>query len=276
MRILKELRTNKPLQIVINSAAISIGSLLGALIVGWVGFNIVSHTGHAAWATETATQTYSYQRYHRHSHVAAPAAPTTIDTPVVMPAVASVKIGLTDPVTNVSPSADFPRACYTTQQSATCDSIALVNINTARAAEGLAPMVLPANYYTLPLDQQILVVTNQERTARGLAAIKGLDVTLNSLALSGAQYNTDPYGPSGHSWASNWAGGEASALAADFSWMYDDGLGSNNIDCSAAASTGCWGHRHNILVDWTNLTMGVGTAYVGGWVSIAQLFVENW
>jgi hypothetical protein len=29
--------------------------------------------------------------------------------------------------------------------------------------------------------------------------------------------------------------------------MYDDGLGSPNVDCTASHRSGCWGHRHDIL-----------------------------
>ena len=37
-----------------------------------------------------------------------------------------------------------------------------------------------------------------------------------------------------------------------FGWMYDDGWGGSNSTtsndaCSSATSTGCWGHRDNIL-----------------------------
>ena len=29
--------------------------------------------------------------------------------------------------------------------------------------------------------------------------------------------------------------------------MYDDGVGSGNLDCTAHHRGGCWGHRHDIL-----------------------------
>ncbi len=29
--------------------------------------------------------------------------------------------------------------------------------------------------------------------------------------------------------------------------MYDDGLGSGNLDCKKGHEQGCWGHRNNIL-----------------------------
>jgi hypothetical protein len=30
-------------------------------------------------------------------------------------------------------------------------------------------------------------------------------------------------------------------------WMWDDGLGSSNGDCTQPNRSGCWGHRHNVL-----------------------------
>ena len=51
----------------------------------------------------------------------------------------------------------------------------------------------------------------------------------------------------GSSFGSNWAGGLPSVLEADFAWMYDDGPGSGNVDCRSEGSSGCWGHRHDIL-----------------------------
>ncbi|MGH9066387.1 MAG: cell wall-binding repeat-containing protein, partial [Acidimicrobiales bacterium] len=38
-----------------------------------------------------------------------------------------------------------------------------------------------------------------------------------------------------------------SALAADYGWMYHDGVSSGNPFCATSADRGCWGHRHAIL-----------------------------
>jgi hypothetical protein len=45
----------------------------------------------------------------------------------------------------------------------------------------------------------------------------------------------------------NWDGGDSSALKADFGWIYDDGPGSGNLDCTSSDTSGCWGHRHDIV-----------------------------
>lgn len=60
---------------------------------------------------------------------------------------------------------------------------------------------------------------------------------------------------------------------ADFLWMYYDGPGSSNRDCSAAGQPGCWGHRHNILARWSD-PLAVGAGSRGD--SLTQLFVGGY
>jgi hypothetical protein len=45
--------------------------------------------------------------------------------------------------------------------------------------------------------------------------------------------------------------------AAYQAWMFDDGLGSGNIDCSTHHPSGCWGHRHDVL--WNFASTGSPT-----------------
>ena len=35
--------------------------------------------------------------------------------------------------------------------------------------------------------------------------------------------------------------------AAYQAWLYDDGAGSGNVDCTTSHPSGCWGHRHDVL-----------------------------
>ncbi len=73
---------------------------------------------------------------------------------------------------------------------------------------------------------------------------------------------------------SNWAGGFASTLEADFEWMYDDGLGSGNLDCTSSDQSGCWGHRHDILWSFSGpIAMGAGYATGQYGPSMTELFV---
>jgi len=41
--------------------------------------------------------------------------------------------------------------------------------------------------------------------------------------------------------SANWPGGWGNPLGADYAWMYDDGLGGNNLNCRAGTSRLCWG-----------------------------------
>jgi hypothetical protein len=107
----------------------------------------------------------------------------------------------------------------------------------------------------------------------GLPGFGGLSSQLDALAETGASAVTDPIVPAGPSWASNWAGGETSALLADYDWMYDDGPGSPNLDCGHLSSGGCWEHRQNILGDYgPHPSMGAASTMVDGVTSMRELF----
>jgi hypothetical protein len=46
---------------------------------------------------------------------------------------------------------------------------------------------------------------------------------------------------------------------ADFGWMYDDGPGGFNEECTPSDQSGCWGHRENILADYgAQPALGIG------------------
>jgi len=178
-----------------------------------------------------------------------------------------------EPSASVQPSADFVQACYTDNTPAECNTEALVDIDHARAGEGLGRLVLPADYDNLSQDAQVLAVANAERTSRGLSAMAE-NSYLDSMAQNGVASGTDPDGPNGYGWGSNIAWGYGTALAADFGWMYDDGPGGANIDCTATVTSGCWGHRKNILAPWGG-EAGAGYMVSNGLVSYSELFVEN-
>lgn len=176
---------------------------------------------------------------------------------------------LSNPHRSIPPDAAFVVACEgVTKATPGCTSAALKDIDSARAIEGLGPLKLPVNYATLPFDKQLVAVANAERSARGLSSLSE-SRPYDQLALAGARNDTDPIGPPGKGWGSNWAGGVADPVAADYLWMYDDGPDSPNGDCPQAGAPGCWGHRDNILgPGWT--AMGVGHDQA----SVAELFVQ--
>jgi hypothetical protein len=172
-------------------------------------------------------------------------------------------------------------ACRSGPTSAACEQGSISALDAAMTGEGLSPTSLPADFWSLPYDQQLLLLANGDRTARGLAALSGPEAALDADALAGAQAHTDPGAPGGAgSWTANWAE-TVNSVAAEFMWMYDDGLGSENIDCTASHQSGCWIHREDILHAWG------GTAEFGGacvpagtgsfsWVSCAEIFVGQW
>jgi len=162
-------------------------------------------------------------------------------------------------------------------------------IDAGRAAEGLGPLNLPSTYASLSPDEQLFVLANLERVARGLPPVLGVVSELDQDAAAAAQGNADPTpaavppGTRALSWASNWDE-NTGPLGSDFGWMYDDGPGSGNIACNAGNATGCWGHRDNVLSYNAQqlassggfLVMGASEAVVPAdspWVSDAELFV---
>ena len=169
-----------------------------------------------------------------------------------------------DPSSNTSPSGLYNCDVNSSQVTSACLSGAISDYNRARAKEGLGPINLPSNFAYLPVTYQFLVLADIDRADRGLAPFTGLSTTLNAYALKGAQSNGDPPFPSWAGYgAGNWVG-SVNALWGEFEWMYDDGYGSSNLDCSSPTSSGCWGHRHNIIVNWPNpMVMGAAIANNG-------------
>jgi len=149
-------------------------------------------------------------------------------------------------------------------------------------------MYLPGDFNSLTGDEQLLVVVDLERVARGLPPFAGLVASLDSVAQTGTQVRGDAAGTfedpsfptgfvagpettfayrchssgadsyscdgSGQPGAAIAAGNQISALDADYGWMYDDGPGGSNYDCTSPTARGCWGHRDNILGSYPTKT----------------------
>ena len=113
---------------------------------------------------------------------------------------------------------------------------------------------------------QLLTLSNLDRALYGLPAIGGVNADLDTAAQLGITAGGDPAGADvgtvkWTAWASNWASGYPNAIFTYYAWMYDDGLGSANVECTATNSTGCWGHRLNTLHDFgagAVIALGVG------------------
>jgi hypothetical protein len=188
-----------------------------------------------------------------------------------------------NPPANIPPDPNFLNSCSGTQydDSNACVTATLDAIARGRQAEGLAAMILPGNWQSLSPQEQLFVATDLERTARGLPPIEGMASVLEQAAAAAAAADADPLPPEGFgvvAWAGNWAGAVGNPLEAIYYWMYDDGPGSANIDCSATDSAGCWGHRDNVLVEISCAYCVMGTAYAPnayrGTASWSELIVE--
>ncbi|MGN6162686.1 MAG: fibronectin type III domain-containing protein [Marmoricola sp.] len=150
-------------------------------------------------------------------------------------------------LTNTKPSGLYACSMSSTSISSSCLAGALRDFNAARAKEGVKPMVLPSSFTSMSVPNQIFTLTNIERRDRGISSFVLLSSNLFTYVLNAANQALDPLFPS---WTmeggSNWASPKNS-LWAFFMWMYDDGLGSGNLDCTSSNTSGCWGHRKNIL-----------------------------
>ncbi len=165
------------------------------------------------------------------------------------------------------PLGPLPVACEGAPSGGACERAAVAALDRARRALGLRPYRLPAGFISMPAPHQWLILANLDRAAYALPLIGGTATVLDRVARLGAVERADPdpwpllralSGQREIGFGSNWAGGQPNALVAYFGWMYDDGYGSDNVDCGSPADAGCWGHRRNILAfpHATALTMG--------------------
>jgi hypothetical protein len=152
-----------------------------------------------------------------------------------------------------------------------CTQFVLRAVNTARALEHLSAMVLPSNWYSLTPPEQLFVLADLERTARGLPPYLGLNRALTREAQRAARRQVDPGFAPGFAVGLDrqkvrGMGGTLAmsftTLEADYTWMYQDGWGGSaytpNMACSSASAPGCWGHRDQLLGSDGTYNAGVG------------------
>lgn len=170
------------------------------------------------------------------------------------------------------------------------ESDVMASINAARKSEeGLGPLSFDVKRFgRLSVAQQTFVLSNLERTSRGLYPAVAMVRRLDTIATSAARLDRDPV-DYGKGFSSIWSSAPPSlgqvAAFADFGWMYDDGPPPQyifrNIDCTRAGQNGCWGHRDNILsrplAAWSGCPgeMVTGSGYVAHTTdgpSVAQIF----
>jgi len=189
-----------------------------------------------------------------------------------------------NPPANVAPDPDFLDDCSGTQydDSSGCVAAVVQAIDNARSQEGLLQMGLPTDWSSLSPGEQLYVATNLERTIRGLPPLSEMATALDQSSAQAAVAAEDPSPPSGFpwtEWGGNWAGAVGNPLEAVYYWMYDDGEGSGNVDCTATDTSGCWGHRDNILMSMNCQPCVMGTGYDGtgyqGYPSWTELLVDT-
>jgi len=172
-----------------------------------------------------------------------------------------------NPFSNVPLQVPFNCDNFAVDNSPNCIYSALLNINGARALEGVGPMVLPTDYPALPPAEQLFVIFNLERTSRGLPPFAELDASADNDAQIGADGSGDP--PIQGSWSfqagpSIAAFGIGTALEADWEWMYTDGcypyVGNANCRSVSPNDPGGWGHRDAILGGYGSPAAGAAEA----------------
>jgi hypothetical protein len=202
-----------------------------------------------------------------------PVAPVANQVPAKVPSsggtvvTASTSTARRNPSANIAENPSYPSICQTQPTGLTCENDAITALNNGRAAMGLGPYNLPPGFTSLAPTAQLVVLSNLDRLAYGLTPITGQTAPLNQQAMTGVTNDTDPAGLLGtignlfyQQWTANWAVGWSSSIYTYYEWMYDDGPGSGNIDCTALDTSGCWGHRADTLTNFPGqVAMGVAT-----------------
>jgi hypothetical protein len=184
-----------------------------------------------------------------------------------------------DPGSNY-PAPPMPPACSAPTSTA-CIAATVDVLDHARGNLGQPPYSLPSTFVSLTPVEQGFVLANLDRVLYGLAPIPGLTAALSADAMSGVHRDADPQPSASNylAWTANWAGGFTNMPLAYEAWMYDDGPGSGNLDCTASHATGCWGHRHDVLYRFDTagpLAMGAAQGTdSGGETGYAMLLFEG-
>jgi len=172
---------------------------------------------------------------------------------------------LAEPTQSVSPVPDYPNTCAPVgvDTTSTCLRLTLAAIDTARAQEGIGPMVLPADFAHLSVPEQLFIAIDRERVDRGLAPFAGLTATLDAESQKGADAARLPArpGPGYRSVTTEWIGDVDNGLDADFEWLYDDGPDSGVPGCAGSTTSGCWADRQIVLARFGSGQLVMGAAY---------------
>lgn len=156
---------------------------------------------------------------------------------------------------------------------------ALAALNNALGTQGLSPIRVTGAFWNLTEEEQFFILTDAIRVEEGLPPAVALEPAANSVALAGAKGQTDPTLPTNTAWqgrmGSVWSGGEG-AVESLYNFLYQDGYGSDNLDCTTPNAPGCWGHRQ-VLLDHYGPTpvMGVAETRVNGTRSLGAILLSS-
>ncbi len=155
-------------------------------------------------------------------------------------------------------------------------------VNAGRAAEGIGPLPT-GGLGALTTAQEVFVIVDLERAARGLVPFEAMTQSLDALSQAGANAGQDPAPPGPTSAPLEYGSiesGVSDPLMADFGWMYEDGCDTVspqvfvNRDCVTSPAAG-WGHRHDILENFASgpgCHLVMGAAVGQGTSSLAATF----
>lgn len=220
---------------------------------------------------------------------AAAGSPGPVMAVAVADRAASSRSDLKNPRHNLPPHPNYIPVCVRHgDTAAVCIKSVLAAIRHARTVERVkAPtMILPRNFGKLSASRQTFVVTDLERVARGRRPFAGMTAALDHRAHTAAIARRDPTIPASlvrrlkiERYGSIWAG-DLGPLAADYDWMYNDGYSTHhsiNLACTTPSSSGCWGHRDNIIGSYgalPSLLIGAGTGRPAG-ASLAEVLAAG-
>jgi len=140
------------------------------------------------------------------------------------------------------PGTNFVSICNNLgPNSADCRRAELVGLTDAHAAEGLAAPLWPASFWSLPDDQQLFILANEERVDRQLPPLLGITAQADADARAGALHDRDP-----------------------------KGRNQGNLDCPKASAPGCWGHRQDTLFEFPSTPTHSSLVFGGACVADAQ------
>lgn len=172
---------------------------------------------------------------------------------------------MADPAQTVRPVPDYASWCAPSgvDVQPTCLRLALAAVDSARAAEGIGPMAVPADLGGLSVPEQVFIAVDDERVARHLAPFVGLSSSLDAVAQQAADGARLPRLPAAgnREVEEEWIGGAVNGLDVDDQWMYDDGPSTAGGTCGRSSADSCWADRSIVLAPFptgSTLVMGAG------------------